>query len=230
MTAAFTPKDEPGVLCKIQYGIITAPKTTAVDTTSQRVNRPSHEFAQHVVPENYSVDVAMWPQTLEVCQRYREMEDKMVEEQRESPKIHAEFRQAIDVYQQGLDCHKVSKRRIPLDCMSNTGRKERYRQQSAVNPDENEYLKAFKVWLENHEYEPGKKYARASVESYYTIIRRYFVNDADIEEIVELVRKWVERPPEGSRSEENERNPNTHHNELVSRKHFLSFWEDRSRV
>ena len=230
MTAAFTPKDEPGVLCKIQYGIITAPKTTAVDTTSQRVNRPSHEFAQHVVPENYSVDVAMWPQTLEVCQRYREMEDKMVEEQRESPKIHAEFRQAIDVYQQGLDCHKVSKRGIPLADMSNTGRKERYRQQSAVNPDENEYLKAFKVWLENHEYQPGKKYAPDSVESYYRIIRRYFVNDADIEEIVELVRKWVERPPEGSRSEENERNPNTHHNELVSRKHFLSFWEDRSRV
>ena len=154
----------------------------------------------------------------------------MVEEQRGSPKIHAEFRQAIDVYQQGLDSHIVSKRRIPLDCMSNTGRKERYRQQSAVNPDENEYLKAFKVWLENHEYEPGKKYARASVESYYTIIRRYFVNDADIEEIVELVRKWVERPPEGSRSEENERNPNTHRNELTSRKHFLSFWEDRSRV
>jgi hypothetical protein len=185
-----------------------------------------------VVPENYSVDVAMWPETLEVCQRYREMEDKMVEEQRESPKIHAEFRQAIDVYQQGLDCHKVSKRGIPLDCMSNTGRKKRYRQQSAVDPDEIEHLKAFKVWLENHEYEPGKKLHQESVRAYYAIIRRYFVSDADIGDIIKEVKDLVERHPEASDSEENECNPRSAASERISRisrKHFLSFWEDRSR-
>ena len=228
MTAAFTPKDEPGVLCKIQYGIITAPKTAAVDTTSQRVNRPSHEFAQHVVPENYTVDVAMWPETLEVCQRYRAMEDKMVEEQRESPKIHAEFRQAIDVYRQGLDSHKVSKRGIPLTDISNTGRKERYRQQSAVDPDANEVLKAFKEWLEKHEYELGKMYAPDSVQSYYKIIKRYFCNDADIEDIIEEVERWLELREQASRSEPDEYS-HEHGNERASRKHFLSFWEDRSR-
>ena len=31
MTAAFTPADEPGVLCKLQYGILTAPKTLTID-------------------------------------------------------------------------------------------------------------------------------------------------------------------------------------------------------
>ena len=164
----------------------------------------------------------------------------MVEEQRESPKIHAEFRQAIDVYQQGLDCHKVSKRRIPLDCMSNTGRKNRYRQQSAVDPDEIEHLKAFKVWLENHEYQPGKKLHQESVRVYYAIIRRYFVSDADIEDIIKEVKDWVERHPEASDSEENECNPRSAASERTSertserflalaRKHFLSFWEDRSR-
>jgi len=144
----------------------------------------------------------------------------MVEEQRESPKIHAEFRQAIDVYQQGLDSHKVSKRGIPLADISNTGRKERYRQQSAVNPDENEYLKAFKVWLENHEYEPGKKYARASVESYYTIIRRYFVNDADIEDILEAVEDWLQLREEASRSEPDVY-ADEHPNERSARRVFM---------
>jgi len=225
MTAAFNPKDEPRILCKIQYGIITAPKTTAVDVASQRVNRPSHEFAQHVVPENYSVDVAMWPDTLKMCQRYRKMEDDMVEQQRESPKIHSEFRQAINVYKQELNCQKVSKRGIPLADLSNTGLQEKRRRESAVDPDENEHLKDFKRWLENCEYEPGKRYAPDSVTSYYRIIRRYFVNDADIEDIVRSVKQWLAANAEPSE----EMSEHTHQNELHSRKNFIRFWESASR-
>ena len=128
MTAAFTPADEPGVLCKLQYGILTAPKTLTIDAVSQRFNRASHDFGDLEVPEAYCVDVAMSPVALDMCKEFRKLEDEMVDEQRRNPRIHAEFRQQIQVFARNLEDARVSKRNIRLAELSRTGRlrKERW--------------------------------------------------------------------------------------------------------
>ena len=123
MTAAFTPADEPGVLCKLQYGILTAPKNLTVDSVSQRFNRASHDFGDYEVPEAYCVDVAMSPVALNMCKEFRKLEDEMVDEQRRNPRRHAEFRQQIPVFAKNLENVRVSKRNIPLAELSRTGQR-----------------------------------------------------------------------------------------------------------
>ena len=103
MAAAFQPADKPGVLCKLQYGILTAPKTLKIDAVSQRFNRASHDFGDYEVPEDYCVDVAISPVALDMCKEFRKLEDEMVDEQRRSPRIHAEFRQRIKVFAKDLE-------------------------------------------------------------------------------------------------------------------------------
>ena len=189
MTAAFSPQDEPDVLCKIQYGILTAPKSLVIDAVSQRINRPSHEFAEHDVPDDYCIDVAMSSATLERCKEYRAMEDEMSKKQRESPVVHSEFVQSIDVYARNLEDVKISKRGLRLGDLSATGRKQRARERRAVNPDHNPFLQAFKEWLSVYEHADNQRYAQASVESYYTDARRWFTSDADIDDIYPLVKR-----------------------------------------
>ena len=66
------------MLCKLQYVIFTAPKKLTIDAVSQRITRASHDFALHVVPSEYSVDVAIRSELLDLLKKYRELEDGMV--------------------------------------------------------------------------------------------------------------------------------------------------------
>ena len=223
MTAAFSPQDEPDVLCKIQYGILTAPKSLVIDAVSQRINRPSHEFAEHVVPDDYCIDVAMSPVTLEICKEYRAMEDEMSKKQRESPVVHSEFIQSINVHARNLEDVKISKRGLRLGDLSATGRKQRAREKLSVNPDHIPFLQDFKEWLSVQEYRLNQRYAQASVESYYGIVRQWFTSDAEVETIHVLVQR---RLAELTAIE----NPTpVHHNHIQANKRFCEFYDERRR-
>ena len=194
MTAAFTPKDEPNALYKIQYGILTAPKFLTIDAVSQRVNRPSHEFALHEVPENFCIDVAMNPTTLRLCQFYRQLEDKMAADQREKPLIHSEFRRGINVFAYDLQDAKVSKRRISVETLSHTGEKEAQRMQLASveeREDVRELMLKFNEWLTLQEYQPGKRYAEATARRFCEVAKSWFTGSARIEDVVEEARERV---------------------------------------
>ena len=223
MTAAFSPKDEPDVLCKIQYGILTAPKSLVIDAVSQRINRPSHEFAEHDVPNDYCVDVAMSPVTLEICKEYRAMEDKMSKKQRESPVVHSEFRQSIDVYARNLEDVKITKRGLRLGELSATGKRQRAKEKLAVHPDHNPFLQAFKEWLSVYEYAPNQRYAPATVENYYAIVRRWFTSDAEVQTIHARVQNKlteladIEHP-----------NP-AEHNHINANQRFCDFYKEWQR-
>ena len=223
MTAAFSPQDEPDVLCKIQYGILTAPKSLVIDAVSQRINRPSHEFAEHVVPDDYCIDVAMSPVTLEICKEYRAMEDEMSKKQRESPVVHSEFIQSINVHARNLEDVKISKRGLRLGDLSATGRKQRAREKLSVNPDHIPFLQDFEEWLRVYEYRLNSRYAQASVESYYGIVRQWFTSDAEVETIHVLVQR---RLAELTAIE----NPTpVHHNHIQANKLLCEFYEERRR-
>ena len=195
MTAAFRPASEPSVLCKVQYGILSTPKAVTIDTVSQRVNRPSHDFADHVVPDNYSVDVAMSRWMLRLCQQYRKLEDEMVDRQRADPKPHCEFRQSIEVFASELDKAKVSKRRIPMSELSWTGQEQRRREQLALELDQLPVLVEFKAWLEKQPVRQGHAdtLAASTVDHYYAHVKRRFFNDAGVEDVEEQARITIER-------------------------------------
>ena len=197
MTAAFRPASEPSVLCKVQYGILSTPKAVTIDTVSQRVNRPSHDFADHVVPDNYSVDVAMSPWILDMCKEYRKVEDEMVDRQRADPKPHCEFRQRIEVFARdlALDKAKVSKRGIPMSELSLTGREQRRREQLALELDHHPVLVKFKAWLEKQPVRSGRAdtLAASTVDHYYVHVKRRFFNDAGVEDVEEQARITIER-------------------------------------
>ena len=223
MTAAFSPQDEPDVLCKIQYGILTAPKSLVIDAVSQRINRPSHEFAEHVVPDDYCIDVAMSPVTLEICKEYRAMEDEMSKKQRESPVVHSEFIQSINVHARNLEDVKISKRGLRLGDLSATGRKQRAREKLSVNPYHIPFLQDFEEWLRVYEYRLNHRYAQASVESYYGIVRQWFTSDAEVETIHVLVQR---RLAELTAIE----NPTpVQHNHIQANKRFCEFYDERRR-
>ena len=183
MTAAFTPADEPGVLCKLQYGILTAPKTLTIDAVSQRFNRCSHDFGDYEVPENYCVDVAMYPVALDMCKEFRKLEDEMVDEQRRNPRIHAEFRQQIQVFAKNLEDTRVSKRNIRLAELSRTGRLRKEMMEREATADRDPLLIDFKRWLKEYEHRPGELFSENTVTSYYRIVRRLFFDEDDIEVI-----------------------------------------------
>ena len=223
MTAAFSPQDEPDVLCKIQYGILTAPKSLVIDAVSQRINRPSHEFAEHDVPDDYCIDVAMSPVTLEICKDYRAMEDEMSKKQRESPVVHSEFIQSINVHARNLEDVKISKRGLRLGDLSATGRKQRAREKLSVNPDHIPFLQDFKEWLSVQEYRLNQRYAAASVESYFMDSRRWFTSGADIDDIYPLVKERIDQLEDASQRD------GVHHNEIVANKLLCKFYEERQR-
>ena len=183
MTAAFQPADEPGVLCKLQYGIMTAPKTLTIDAVSQRFNRASHDFGDHEVPEDYCVDVAMSPVALDMCKRFREMEDKMVDDQRAQPRIHAEFRQQIEVFAKDLEDARVSKRNIRLAELSRTGQRDKETREYEEVADRDPQLREFKRYLQQYKYR-GRLYVEDTVDAYYRIVRRLFFDEEDNEVIV----------------------------------------------
>jgi hypothetical protein len=191
MTAAFRPASEPNVLCKVQYGILTSPKALTIDTVSQRINRPSHDFGEHEVPDNYSVDVAMSSLTLSLCQKYRKMEDEMVEKQRAHPKPHGEFRQEIDVFAKNLDKTKVSKRGILLAELSRTGQQRRRREEHALEVDQHPVLVDFAAWLVRQEVRPGCTLAASTVENYYRNVRLRFINGYEVEDVEEGARHTI---------------------------------------
>ena len=183
MTAAFTPADEPGVLCKLQYGILTAPKTLTIDAVSQRFNRASHDFGDYEVPEAYCVDVAMSPVALDMCKEFRKLEDEMVDEQRRNPRIHAEFRQQIQVFARNLEDARVSKRNIRLAELSRTGRLRKEMMEREAIADRDPQLIDFKRWLKEYEHRPGELFSEITVTTYYRIVRRLFFDEDDIRAI-----------------------------------------------
>ena len=186
MTAAFQPADEPGVLCKLQYNILTAPKTLTIDSVSQRYNRPSHDFGDYVVPEEYCVDSAMSPVALDMCKEFRKLEDEMVYEQRRSPRIHAEFRQQIQVFAKDLEDTRVSKRNIRLGELSRTGRLRKEMMEREAIADRDPRLIAFRRWLkEDYVLPNGQPYNDSVVINYYQKVRPLFFEEEDIEAIVE---------------------------------------------
>ena len=194
MTAAFRPADEPGVLCKLQYGILAAPKTLTIDAVSQRINRPSHDFGEHVVPENYCVDVAMSSLALEMCQKFRKLEDDMVEEQRRSPLIHAEFRQNIKVFAEGLEKTRVSKRNILLGELSRTGRLRAEQKEREEIADRDPALRRFKTWLKEYRWGQRKlPFSENTVDTYYRIVREFFFDQDDVSVVKQRAEDELER-------------------------------------
>jgi len=220
MTAAFTPKDEPNVLCKLQYVIFTAPKKLTIDAVSQRITRASHDFALHVVPSEYSVDVAIRSELLDLLKTYRELEDDMVETQREGRDIHSVFRQKIDTYRSGLSGVKVSKRGILLEELSATGRKKHWREQCAADVDQNEYLIGFKEYLDSYSYGPKhESYTESTIDQYYRTIRPWFNSNAEIDRVVECVKETI-KSHEGNTSLDK-----SLVNELNAARRFLEYYE-----
>jgi hypothetical protein len=219
MTAAFSPKDEPDVLCKIQYGVMTAPKKVTIDIASQRLNRPSHEFAEHVVPDDYCVDVAMSPLLLEACQKFRKFEDEMAKEQRECPVIHSMFRKRIDVYKNDLQNYLFGKRHFRMDQFSATGKKRHARERLKL--DSHPVLKDFMKWLTELEEErlPNGRYRTGTVEQYYGIVRQWFTQDADVHSVYERAQHKLAQLLEAE-------NPSgVHHNHIKANQRFCEFYK-----
>ena len=230
MTAAFTPADEPNVLCKLQYLIFTASKSITIDTVSQRVTRASHDFAQHIVPNNYSVDVCMQPNLLDKLKRYRKMEDDMVEMQRRELNTHCKFRQKIEVYRNNLSGIKISKRGLELTDLSETGRAihDRERMNAEINENMRPYLDGYRKYLEQYKYKEGqnlKKYASESVNSYFLVVRRYFLKCDTIQDVA-IKCKGIES--EYGMTKDGGAIPTEHHNELQSSRRFLEYYERKS--
>ena len=230
MTAAFTPADEPNVLCKLQYLIFTASKSITIDTVSQRVTRASHDFAQHIVPNNYSVDVCMQPNLLDKLKRYRKMEDDMVEMQRRELNTHCKFRQKIEVYRNNLSGIKISKRGLELTDLSETGRAihDRERMNAYINENMRPYLDGYRKYLEQYKYKEGqnlKKYASESVNSYFLVVRRYFLKCDTIQDVA-IKCKGIES--EYGTTKDGGAIPTEHHNELQSSRRFLEYYERKS--
>ena len=171
------------MLCKLQYGILTAPKTLTIDAMSQRFNRPSHDFGDYEVPEDYCVDVAMSPVALDMCKEFRKLEDQMVDNQRDQPRIHAEFRQQIQIFANDLQDARVSKRNIRLAELSCTGQRARKMREFEEVADRDQRLREFKRWLERYEHRPGELFQESTVMTYYRIVRRLFFDEDDMEVI-----------------------------------------------
>ena len=219
MTAAFYPASEPNVLCKVQYGILTTPKASPIDTVSQRVNRPSHDFGEHDVPDNYSVDVVMSSLTLSNCKRYREMEDEMVEKQRAHPKPHCEFQKEIAVFAKDLDKTKVSKRRILLAELSRTGEKQRMREGGELEVDQHPILVGLKAWLKE---QPLLK-EKSTRDNYYSKVRPGFLNGAEVEDVERNARDTIKQLENKTNITKPDRNT------LQAMRYFVKYREETLR-
>ena len=87
MTAAFSPQDEPDVLCKIQYGILTAPKSLVIDAVNNLINRPSQ--SSQVTFRRLLHRCCDESRDFGNLQEYRAMEDEMSKKQRSLPSYTA---------------------------------------------------------------------------------------------------------------------------------------------
>jgi hypothetical protein len=125
----------------------------------------------------------MSPVALDMCKEFRRLEDQMVDEQRRSPCIHAEFRQRIEVFAMGLEDTRVSKRNIRLAELSRTGRLRKEMMEREATADRDPQLIDFKRWLKEYEHRPGQPFTESTVTSYYRIVRRLFFDEDDIEAI-----------------------------------------------
>lgn len=224
MTTAFTPEDEPGVLCKLLYQISTAPNENSmtIDAVSQRFTRGSHDFVEHVVPDNYCVQIATRPYILEQLKRYREMEDNMVEDQRKHRHRHADFRHKIDVYSNEVYKCFVSKRRIQVRELSHKGRAKLQREQMEIDPDLDEHLIGFKDYLKKHRDRHDEcSFNDMTVKKYYSHVRKWFTSGTEIESIVEHITAWLRRPREQGSTVDDE-----HHNKQRAYKLFLKWYRD----
>ena len=131
----------------------------------------------------YCVDVAISPVALEMCKVFRKLEDEMVDEQRRNPRIHAEFRQRIQVFAKDLEDARVSKRNIRLGELSRTGRLRKEMMEREATADRDPLLIDFKRWLKEYEHRPGELFSENTVTTYYRIVRRLFFDEDDIEAI-----------------------------------------------
>ena len=82
-----------------------------------------------------------------MCKEFRKLEDEMVDEQRRNPRIHAEFRQQIQVFARNLEDARVSKRNIRLAELSRTGRLRKEMMEREAIADRDPQLIDFKRWL-----------------------------------------------------------------------------------
>lgn len=231
-TAAFRPSSEQNVLYKIQYGILTSPKVITIDSVSQRVNRPSHDFGDHDPPTDYKVDVAMSPGTLAMLKVYRAMEDEMVDAQRADPKTHCVFRQKIQVFAHGLEKTRISKRNLPMSELSRTGAKELERQVRDAQYaalDELPELKAFKLWLETTDRRgTAQALAASTVDNYYNRVRQRFFDGDDVDVVEEHAQETIERL-QNMRCETGESIDSTSTDELNAMRYFV-MWRTNLRV
>jgi len=232
MTAAFSPRDETGVLMKLQYVIFTAPKTVQIDAASQRITRASHDFAEHIVPGDYRIDVAVQPEILDVLKRYRKMEDDMVERQRDELNVHSVFIQKIEVYKNDLEKVLISKRRLLGADLSNTGRRKRRREEERSDVDENPYLQGFRTYLENYELDRARDphYAASSVRSYYGSIRKWFVSHAEIETIYDCVCQYFrKRQNDEAEGRVDNSAESDHHDHFTAARLFIKYYDEHVR-
>ena len=224
MTAAFTPADEPNVLCKLQYLIFTGSKSITIDAVSQRITRASHDFIQHIVPNNYSVDVCMQPRLLDLLKVYRKMEDDMIEMQRRELNKHAIFRQKILVDRDKLLGIKISKRGIEVTGLSETGKASHDREQmnAEINESMRPYLDGYREYLEQFQFgEPLRNYAPDSVQSYFQVVRKYFRECDTIQDVAIKCKGIVS---EYGKTSDGAAIPTEHHNALQSSKRFLEYY------
>ena len=154
------------MLCKLQYGILTAPKTLTVDSVSQRFLRMAHDFGDYLVPADYSVEAAMSSVAHVMLTAYREMEDDMVTRQRAQPCIHAEFRQQIEVFAKDLEDARVSKRNIRLAELSRTGQRAKETREREAIADRDPRFIEFKRWLrDDYVQDNGRPYLESTWET-----------------------------------------------------------------
>lgn len=107
----------------------------------------------------------------------------MVDEQRRNPRIHAEFRQRIEVFANGLEDARVSKRNIRLAELSRTGRLRNEMMEREAIADRDPQLIDFKRWLGVYEHRPGERFSENTVTTYYRIVRHLFFDEDGIEAI-----------------------------------------------
>ena len=124
---------------------------------------------------------------------YREMEDDMVTRQRAQPRIHAEFRQQIQVFAKNLEDVRVSKRNIRLAELSRTGQRAKERREREAIADRDPRFIEFKRWLrDDYKLRNGQPYDESTQKTYCRIVRRlFFDEEEDIEDIVERAENKV---------------------------------------
>jgi hypothetical protein len=148
-----------------------------------------------------------------------------VDRQRADPKPHCEFRQKIEVFASELDKAKVSKRGIYMSELSRTGQEQRRREELALDLDQLPCLVEFKAWLEKQPVRPGQEdtLAASTVQNYYNHVRRLFVNDATVEDVLVRARATITQPRSKDVSS------SEYMNELSAMRYFESFRSELDR-